>query len=61
MNDPFEAPKPLITDEESARAYVARWGDTEAMERLETFAELLLEENRRQKIVIDTQQQRRAG
>ncbi|MEO0418556.1 MAG: 16S rRNA (guanine(527)-N(7))-methyltransferase RsmG [Pseudomonadota bacterium] len=51
MSDPFDAPKPLITDEDSARAYVARWGDAEAMERLEAFAALLLEENQRQNLI----------
>ncbi|MEM7701405.1 MAG: 16S rRNA (guanine(527)-N(7))-methyltransferase RsmG [Pseudomonadota bacterium] len=51
MSDPFEAPKSLITDEDSARAYVARWGDAEAMERLEAFAALLLEENQRQNLI----------
>ena len=46
--DPFTA---ILTDEASAKAYVARWADAEAMERLERFAALLLEENQRQNLI----------
>ncbi|MEM9309890.1 MAG: 16S rRNA (guanine(527)-N(7))-methyltransferase RsmG [Pseudomonadota bacterium] len=41
----------LLDGEEMARAYVARWADGAAMERLEVFAALLLEENQRQNLI----------
>lgn len=46
--DPFTD---ILSDEASAKAYVARWADKEAIERLERFAALLLEENQRQNLI----------
>ena len=43
-------PAPIET-EEQARRYVAEWGDAAAMQRLERFAELLLDENARQNLI----------
>ena len=43
-------PAPIET-EEQARTYVAEWGDAAAMERLERFAGLLIEENDRQNLI----------
>jgi len=51
MTDPFSAAPSPITDESAARSYVAQWGDEAAMERLEAFAALLLEENQRQNLI----------
>lgn len=48
MIDPLATP---LTDEASARGYVARWADAAAMERLERFAGILLEENQRQNLI----------
>ena len=41
----------MLADEEGACAYVARWADPEALERLERFARLLLDENQRQNLI----------
>ena len=41
----------VLADEESARSYVAHWADQAAIERLERFASLLLEENQRQNLI----------
>lgn len=41
----------LITTEEDARAYLERLSDAEAMERIERYARLLLEENQRQNLI----------
>ncbi len=46
--DPFREP---LTDEASARLYVERWADAQAMERLDRFAALLLEANRQQNLI----------
>jgi 16S rRNA (guanine527-N7)-methyltransferase len=43
-------PAPIQT-EEQARAYVAGWGDAAAMERLDRFARLLIDENARQNLI----------
>ena len=48
MSDPF---RDILSDEASAKAYVERWADKLAMERLEAFGKLLLEENRRQNLI----------
>ena len=41
----------ILTSEDAARDYVARWTDAAGMERLERFAALLLEENQRQNLI----------
>ncbi len=41
----------LIETEEQARAYVEGWADQAAMDRLETFATLLLAENQKQNLI----------
>ncbi len=43
--------EPRISSEEAARDYVAAWVDAEAIERLELFANLLIEENSRQNLI----------
>ena len=43
-------PAPIAT-EQQARAYVAEWGDAQAMERLERFCRLLVSENRQQNLI----------
>jgi len=40
-----------IASEEAARDYVAGWSDAKAIERLELFANLLIEENSRQNLI----------
>ena len=51
MSDPFAARPELIVSEDAARAYVENWADDAAMERLERFASLLLDENQRQNLI----------
>lgn len=51
MSDPFACKRDLIVTEDAARAYVENWADGAAMERLERFASLLLEENQRQNLI----------
>ena len=46
MND-----RSVITGEAEARAYVERWADAEAMDRLEAYAALLLAENQNQNLI----------
>jgi len=41
----------LLSSEAEARAYVEAWGDARANERLESFAQLLLEENQSQNLI----------
>ncbi|MEL7187985.1 MAG: 16S rRNA (guanine(527)-N(7))-methyltransferase RsmG [Pseudomonadota bacterium] len=41
----------LITNETEAKAYCERWADVQAMERLEQFRCLLLEENQKQNLI----------
>ncbi|MEM6857111.1 MAG: 16S rRNA (guanine(527)-N(7))-methyltransferase RsmG [Pseudomonadota bacterium] len=41
----------VLTDEESARSYVAHWADQVGIDRLELFFSLLLEENQRQNLI----------
>lgn len=48
MNGPF---RDVLTDEAAGKAYVERWADEVAMERLEAFAQLLIEENQRQNLI----------
>jgi 16S rRNA (guanine527-N7)-methyltransferase len=52
--DPF---REILTDEAGARGYVERWADALAMERLDLFATLLLEENRRQNLISKSSEQ----
>ena len=47
----------VLQDEASAKTYVARWADEVAMERLEQFAALLLEENKRQNLISKPSEQ----
>jgi len=55
MNPADPADKPILADELSARNYVAQWAakraDEAAIERLDLFAHLLLEENQRQNLI----------
>lgn len=46
MND-----RPLITSESEARNYIQSLGDQDAFDRLERYAELLVEENQRQNLI----------
>lgn len=48
MSDPFQE---LLADEASGKAYVKGWADEAAMERLDVFARLLIEENQRQNLI----------
>ena len=41
----------VLEDEADARSYVSHWADPLAVERLDQFAELLLEENQRQNLI----------
>lgn len=51
MSDPAGPDRIVLSNEAEARAYVERWADPVAMERLETFSALLLEANREQNLV----------
>lgn len=54
MSDPF---RDILTDETSAKDYVQRWADKAAMERLEVFARLLIDENQRQNLISKPSEQ----
>jgi 16S rRNA (guanine527-N7)-methyltransferase len=46
-----------ISDEDGARIYVQRWADQLAMDRLDRFVGLLLEENQRQNLISNASEQ----
>ena len=54
MSNPFAS---ILADEASAKEYVTRWGGRAAMERLDIFAHLLLEENKRQNLISKASQE----
>ena len=54
MSDPF---RDILTDEASGKDYVRRWADEAAMERLEVFARLLIDENQRQNLISKPSEQ----
>jgi len=56
MNGDGQPPQ-LLEDEASALNYVKRWADGLAMERLERFGALLLEENKRQNLISKPSEQ----
>ena len=47
----------LLTSEAEARAYVEGWADLAAMERIELYAAMLLEENQRQNLISKPSQE----
>ena len=48
MSDPL---RDILSDEAAGKAYVERWADEAAIERLEVFAQLLIAENQRQNLI----------
>ena len=57
MNAGPGAERLILESEPAARAYVERWADPQALERLDRFAARLLEENTRQNLISKASQE----